>query len=70
VIGFHRGWKSNHKSSILLVGCVCENVLHMLVALLSWKIAPRVPLPRSGLNWIPDSCFLTVEMCFVCHVMW
>jgi len=46
-----------------LVGlCVWWSVVHRLVALLSWWMAPRVPLPRSGLNCAPDCCLLGAEM--------
>ena len=42
----------------------------MLVALLSWRIAPQVPLPRSGLNWILDCWLLIAGMYVVCHMVW
>ena len=34
----------------------------MLVALLSWWIAPLLPLPRSGLSCAPDCCPVAAGM--------
>ena len=48
----------------------CSEVLHRLVALLSWWIAPWVPLPRSSSSWISGCCLLVTEMYIVSHSEW
>jgi len=63
--GYHLGWSMT--SFQLLLKCVW-NVLHTYVALLKLRIAPRVPLLRSGLCWISDSCLLVAERCVLCHM--
>ena len=45
----------------------CLKVLRRLVALLSWWIAPLLPLPRSGLNCAQYYCLLLSKMCVVVH---
>jgi len=57
-------WQSKNKSSILWFGlCAPRCVVHRFVALMSWWIAPRVPIPRSGLHCSPDCCLIGAEMC-------
>ena len=64
--GFHLGWMSVHNSS-LLCWVVCEDVLHMLGALLSWFLGemhvlhpPRLCLPGYDQQLSSQELFLEV----------
>ena len=55
----------------LILGlCVWRNVVQRLVALSSLWIAPRVPLPRSGLGCALDCCLLWARMYVVVPSVW